>query len=86
MGQEILSNIELYYSPEENITNDEIIIADDSVKNADSYIFDKILNRCNKLIEMYPEKSQIFLDYIIQQQQQNDVLENKVICSTMVIR
>jgi len=35
---------------------------------------------------MYPDNSQIFLDYIIAQQQENEILERKVTCSTMVIK
>jgi ubiquinone/menaquinone biosynthesis C-methylase UbiE len=65
---------------------DENIIAKDELKSSDDFIFEKIIKRCNQLIEMYPDNSQIFLDYIITQQQENEILERKVTCSTMVIK
>lgn len=65
---------------------DELIIGAEEIKTSDDYIFEKIIKRCNQLIEMYPDDSQVFLDYIIAQQQENEILERKVVCSTMVIK
>lgn len=65
---------------------DEVVIDPEKIKSSDDYILDKIIKRCNQLIEMYPDDSQVFLDYIIAQQQENEILERKVTCSTMVIR
>ena len=50
------------------------------------YIFDNLKQRCNELIYKYPDKEKLFENYIKKQQIENDVLENKVICSTMVIK
>ena len=65
---------------------DEIIANKDEIKASDDFMFDKIIKRCNQLIEMYPDNSEVFLDYIISQQQENEILERKVVCSTMVIK
>jgi ubiquinone/menaquinone biosynthesis C-methylase UbiE len=65
---------------------DEIISNPDEIKASDDFMFDKIIKRCNQLIEMYPDNSEVFLDYIISQQQENEILERKVVCSAMVIK
>jgi hypothetical protein len=41
--------------------------------------------RCNELIDKYPDKKYLFVYYIQKQIAENDVLENKVICGTLVI-
>jgi len=65
---------------------DEIINNPDEIKASDDFMFEKIIKRCNQLIEMYPDNSEIFLDYIISQQQENELLERKMVCSAMVIK
>jgi ubiquinone/menaquinone biosynthesis C-methylase UbiE len=66
------------------ITEDEIF-QQAFIKDSDDYIFDNLKKRCNELIDKYPDKKELFLNYIKKQEEENDVLENKVICSTMVI-
>jgi SAM-dependent methyltransferase len=65
---------------------EEEIIGKDDIKDSDDYIFDNLKKRCFELIEKYPEKKKLFTDYIDKQEEENDILENKVICSTMVIK
>jgi cyclopropane fatty-acyl-phospholipid synthase-like methyltransferase len=65
---------------------DEDIIQKDDIKESDDFIFENLKKRCNELIENYPDKNQLFLNYIQKQEEENDVLENKIICSTMVIK
>ena len=65
---------------------DEMIIEENEMKDSDDFIFGKIVKRCNQLIEMYPDNSKMFLDYIKKQREENEILESKVICSTMVIK
>jgi len=67
------------------LIEDDIIQRDD-IKVSDDYIFDKLKMRCNELIENQPDKRELFLDYLKKQVEENDVLENKVVCSTMVIK
>lgn len=64
---------------------DEIIVTDDEIKSTDDLIFQKVKKRCQELIEKYPEKSTLFLEYIKKQEEENEILETKVICSTMLI-
>jgi ubiquinone/menaquinone biosynthesis C-methylase UbiE len=56
------------------------------IKDSDDFIFDKLRKRCFELIEKYPEKQNLFLNYIKEQEIENDVLENKAITTTMVIK
>lgn len=65
---------------------DEVIIPKDKIKDADEFIFDNLKKRCLELIEKHPSKQNLFQAYIGKQEEENDVLENKIICSTMVIK
>jgi ubiquinone/menaquinone biosynthesis C-methylase UbiE len=65
---------------------EEVIIGKDDIKDSDDYIFDNLKKRCFELIDRYPEKKKLFIEYLEKQEEENDVLENKVICSTMVIK
>ncbi len=65
---------------------EEEIIGKDDIKDSDDYIFKNLKKRCFELINRHPEKKKLFTDYIEKQEEENDVLENKVICSTMVIK
>jgi protein-L-isoaspartate O-methyltransferase len=65
------------------IEND--IMDQDDIKDSNNYIFGKLKKRCNELTDKYPDKKELFSDYIRKQEEENDVLENKVICSTLVI-
>lgn len=56
------------------------------IKDSDDYIFYKLKKRCYELIEKFPDKQTLFLNYINKQVVENDVLENKVIGTTMVIK
>ncbi len=64
---------------------DEVIINQDEMKKSDDYIFENIKRRCQELIEKHPDKSSLFINYIKKQKEENEVLETKVICSTMLI-
>lgn len=65
---------------------EEVIINQDEIKESDDYIFKNLKKRCQKLIEKEPDKSNLFIDYIKKQKEENEVLEQKIICSTMLIR
>ena len=57
----------------------------EDIKNSDDQIFENLKKRCQELIEKYPDKRTLFLNYIQKQEIENDVLENKVTGATMVI-
>jgi cyclopropane fatty-acyl-phospholipid synthase-like methyltransferase len=58
----------------------------DDIKDSDDYIFENLRSRCFELIEKFPDKQNLFLSYIKKQEVENDVLENKVIGTTFVIK
>jgi SAM-dependent methyltransferase len=62
------------------------VLPKDKVKNVNDDIFGNLQRRCNELIEKFPEKSRLFKDYLKKQEVEQDVLENKIVCSTMVIK
>lgn len=65
---------------------DEVIMKKDEIKKSDDYMFKNLKKRCNELIEKHPDKSKLFENYIKKQEEENDVLETKLICSIMIIR
>ncbi len=65
---------------------DNDIMDRQDIKDSDDYIFTNLKKRSYELIEKYPDKQNLFLDYIKQQEIENDVLENKVIGTTIVIK
>lgn len=67
------------------LVEDHIMDRED-IKDTDDYIFDNLKKRCHELIEKFPDKQALFLDYIKKQEIENDVLENSVIGTTMVIK
>ncbi len=65
---------------------DEIIIPNESIKPSNDFIYQRIKLRCEELIIKNPDKQNIFKSYLETQEEENDVLENRVVCSTMVIQ
>lgn len=68
----------------ELVEND--IMDRNEIVNSDEYIFEKLKKRCHQLIEKHPNIQNLFLDYIRKQEIENDVLENKVVGTTLVIK
>lgn len=65
---------------------DEVIIKKDEIKDSDDYIFKNLKKRCNELIKKYPDRGKLFENYIKKQEEENNILETKVVCLTMLIR
>ena len=64
------------------------IINDDTEDIEDQYNteLDNINKRCQELVEKYPEKKHIFLEYRDRQKEEYGLLGSEVICSVMVIK
>ncbi len=65
---------------------DEVIISPDEIKASNEFIFEKIKKRCEELINKFPGKRDLFFNYIKHQEEENKILEEKIICSVMVIK
>lgn len=65
---------------------DDDIMRKKDIKDSNDYIFNNLKKRCQELINKYPSKKELFNSYVKGQEIENDVIENKIICSTMVIK
>jgi len=65
---------------------DELIIDNETIESSDEIIFEQLSQRCHELMHKYPDKKSIFEKYIKEQEEENNVLENELICSTMVLK
>ena len=65
---------------------DEAIIPKDKVKASGDSIHVHLEKRCLELIEIHPGKKNLFQSYILKQEEEKYVLENKIICSTTVLK
>ena len=64
---------------------DEVIISKEQIKESNKNIFNKIKIRCEELIIKEPKNEHLFANYIKNQENENEVLEQEVICSTMLM-
>ena len=65
---------------------DEVVMENEAVIEADEAIYQGIHRRCQELIDTYPDQKNLFVDYIKQQEEENEMLETTVTCSTMLLR
>lgn len=65
---------------------DDDIMHSGYIKNSNDAIFYKMKRRCYELMEKYPDKQNLFLNYVKKQEEENYTLENKVTGTTMVIK
>jgi hypothetical protein len=65
---------------------ENVIMDNEETKLTDNFIFDHLKKRCHELIAQHPDKQHLFLNYIKRQEVENDVLENKVVVTTMMIK
>jgi len=63
---------------------DEIIINKEKIKESDEHMYKNLKKRCQELTEIYPDKRNFFADYVRKQEEENEVLETKLTCSTML--
>lgn len=55
------------------------------IQASNQAIHQSLGRRCLELIEKHPEKRSLFEGYIRKQEEEIDVLENRIVCSTMVV-
>ncbi len=64
---------------------DEEVIGADDMRTSNEAIHQPLVRRCRELMEKHPEKRRLFEGYIRKQEEEVDVLENRIVCSTMVV-
>ncbi len=62
------------------------VLADEVLAHSYDEEYCNLARRCEELIDSYPEKANLFLDYKEQQQQEYEKLKSEIICATMVVR
>ena len=65
---------------------DEIIFSTAEIKGSDDFIYENIKKRCHELIIKHPDKRDLFVNYIKNQAEENEALETKLVCSTMLFK
>ncbi len=58
----------------------------DQIQESDDFIHSHLKKRCDELIQKHPEKAPLFRNYVKKQEVEMDVLLNKVVTTTLVIR
>ena len=64
----------------------EVVASPDDLEQINAEMFETVKRRCEELIEKHPDQRRLFEEYIEEQVAEIDVLETKIVCSTMVIR
>lgn len=65
---------------------DEHLTPTSAIKATDNAMYAHIEQRCRELIEKHPEQRAIFENYLKNQREENDALENRAHCATLVIK
>ncbi len=58
----------------------------EDIQDADDLIFNNLKKRCLELIEKHPGKEELFRNYVLKQEEETYVLENKVTAYTMMLK
>ncbi|MFC1569497.1 class I SAM-dependent methyltransferase [bacterium] len=56
------------------------------IRSSDREIYEAIENRAKELMEIHPEKRELFQDYLKTQARENDILENEIVCVTWLLK
>ncbi|MDP3436460.1 MAG: class I SAM-dependent methyltransferase [Bacteroidales bacterium] len=64
----------------------KVDVKTEDIQDADDLIFNNLKKRCLELIEKHPGKEELFRNYILKQEEETYVLENKVTAYTMMLK
>ena len=62
------------------------VVSNQEVVESDDLILSSLKKRCAELTEKFPEKKQLFDEYVNIQEFESDVNANKAVCTTLVIK
>jgi len=65
---------------------EEVVVARDEIEDMDRAMFRGLEKRCRELIGQHPDKRDLFAGYIRRQAEENDWLEQKIVCAVLAIR
>ncbi len=64
---------------------EEAVIPPVSIRASDKLIWERLKKRCLELMKQHPGQKPLFQDYLRKQEEENDVLENRTVCSAMAV-
>jgi len=64
---------------------DEYIINVNQIRASNAAIFSAVKKRCAELIQKHPAESLLFENFVKKQTEENDLLENRIVSSAMLI-
>ncbi len=65
---------------------DEVVFGTKEMEETDAAVFEALKKRCLELAGLRPELKALFLDYIRAQEEENEVLETKIVCAVFALR
>jgi cyclopropane fatty-acyl-phospholipid synthase-like methyltransferase len=65
---------------------EEMVVSQKDMRAMDEALFRGVERRCRELIAKHPEKRDLFEGYIRRQAEENDRLENLIVCAVLAIR
>ena len=65
---------------------DEYVYESTFLEDSDAEIFERIRKRAGELIEKYPGRRAIFERYLRKQEEENEILEQRIACVTWLLK
>lgn len=63
----------------------ENVFDSDEMVIQNEVIYSAIKSRIAELVNMYPEKASLFIEYLLNQEKENDALENQLVCGVWLL-
>jgi len=67
------------------VLKEEVFFKPDFIESSNKDIFDPLKSRCQELMQIHPDKKHIFEEYIKNQEEENQLMENVITCTTMLL-
>lgn len=67
------------------ILKEEMFFKPDFIESSNKDIFDPLKSRCEELMLIHPDKKHIFEEYIQTQEEENQLMESVITCTTMLL-
>lgn len=64
----------------------EEILGKEEIRQSNDHIFQHMKKRADELIQQFPEQKELFINYMKVQAEENERLENQIVCSLLVLK
>jgi predicted O-methyltransferase YrrM len=65
---------------------EDVTVSADKIRQMNEVIFRGLKRRCEELMAVHPQKNELFEGYIRRQVEENEFLENRIVCSVLAIK